>query len=105
MSFVRFLRLVLIVGIFLAPITMSSGQAHEPAPRHQTSHCSQVEDGTGHRSPDKQARCMSACSAVEAECAQLATRLALRSAPVPIPTLSSLGGINPECDTPPPRQF
>lgn len=103
MLFMRFLSLLLIVGIMLAPVAMPSADAQQPEPQQRVSHCGDMEGVTEQRSPDKQLRCMNACSAVEADCAQLPIRLASRPEPASSPEVASLGGIHPECETPPPR--
>ena len=115
MSLTRLWRVLTILAVLLAPLSMMGGHAAMAMPGPSASsvmdhgqagspagHCADMdEDQTGQKSPSID--CMIACSAVPAAEFVVASHPAVHSV-MPVGRLASLHpGLHPESDPPPPR--
>jgi len=89
-------------GMLVAPLAMATACVHPVDGGPAAGHCAEM-GGADHHGPTKQTQCSGVCSAVEVAVPRIAVRMASRPAATPIPSMSSLGGIELERDTPPPR--
>lgn len=87
-------------GMLFAPLAMAA--AAVPVPTPSADHCAQSADADAQTSV-KQVRCIGACAAVEVGVPRLEARAEVLMTALPFPRLSSLRGVAPEHDTPPPR--
>lgn len=99
-----FLVLAMLCAMLFAPLAMTAARAHPSHGGEAVSHCAPDSESENNRhAPDQHARCMIACSAVEADIVTLPRRMASCDAIVRIPAMPSPGGVLLERDTPPPR--
>ena len=103
------LRLLLLAALLLAPLgRISVAQAAPPAAGMTMAHCGEMPAGHDRQAPapDKERMavdCLIACAAMAPPPAPLVTPPPAGVAPPATALISSLNGIQPEADPPPPR--
>jgi hypothetical protein len=118
MPVTRFMRILTILAVLLAPLGMFAGTSAQAATPHAASaakHHTQAMPGMGHCAgmqkgddaskgqPGQQHDCMMACAAIPAFGSELPAKPFAPTAIDPVRLVSAGHGLGPEAATPPPR--
>jgi hypothetical protein len=116
----RLVRILTMLALLLAPLSMLGGHAamamptvsasasHQQQPADQSGHCAEMggetqDDDNGAPAGDCLTDCAVACSALPPLGAAMANQALVPAVDQPLPLAGRIAGLHPESDDPPPR--